>query len=365
MNLSDVIEGLVEERGLGRDDVINTVCEGILAAFIKKYPDVVFSASFNKKVGEIEIFAEKKVVSSVDNDYREISLRRAKVINPSVALGDLINVPFEHHIGRIEISMAKQIIAGKIKGLEQTAVYKDFIDKKDTIISGILHKKERAGYAVKMGEIIAFLPNENTIPGELLKMGNPVRVLLKEVLSVARKDYQIILDRASAEFVKKLFEIEIPEVFEGIVEIKKIIRNPGYKTKIIVSSNNKEIDPVGTCVGVGGSRIRPILREIGQEKVDLIEWSDSLEDLVKDSLKPAEVDKVEVFDNNKALVWLDKDQRSLAIGRLGQNISLASRLLDLEIQLQDITNGPLNNKNQSAILDEDSLNLETNTEDDE
>ena len=131
---------------------------------------------------------------------------------------------------------------------------------------------------------------------------------------------------------------QIPEVFEGIVKIKKVVRIAGYKTKIIVSSSNKEIDPIGTCVGVGGVRIKPILRELGQEKIDLIESTDSLENLVKNSLKPAEIDKVEIIDNKKALIWLAQDQRSLAIGRMGQNILLGSKLVDLEIQLQDIIN---------------------------
>ena len=133
-----------------------------------------------------------------------------------------------------------------------------------------------------------------------------------------------------------MLEIEIPEVFEGIVEVKGIVRIAGYKTKAIVVSGSKEIDPVGTCVGVGGSRIKPILKEIGQEKIDLIEWTDSLEELVKNSLKPAEIDKVELVEEKRAVVWLAEDQRSLAIGKMGQNIMLASRLTGVEIQLQDV-----------------------------
>jgi N utilization substance protein A len=336
VNLSDVIEGLVEERGLEREKVINVVCQGVLAAFKKRFPDLNIRASFNYKQGEVEIFVTKEVVASVKNAEQEISARKAKVFDPKVNVGDIIEVPFEHKIGRIEILTAKQVIASKIAELEHAVVYKEFEDKKGTIVSGVVHKRERAGFAVKIGDVMALLPHENMIPQESLKIGHPVRTLLKDVLPVARGDYQLILDRASADFVKRLLETEIPEVFEGIVEIKKIVRSAGYKTKAVVVSNTKEVDPVGTCVGVGGSRIKPILRELGQEKIDLIKWADSQEKLVKDSLKPAEIDKVEIV-NSKAIIWLAQDQRSLAIGKMGQNITLASRLVGLEIQLQDVT----------------------------
>lgn len=340
MNLADVIDSLVEERGLDRDKVVSIVCEGILAAYAKKYPATTFDISFNKKTGQLDVYAEKTVVSSVYDDEVEVSLRKARTIDSKVQVNDLLKVPFDDGIGRIEILAAKQMIAGKIRDLEQLAVYNEFQDRKDTIITGMVHKRERAGFVVKIGEVLALLAQENLVPGEMPRVGYPVKALLKEVLPVARGDYQLILDRASSEFVKKLIELEIPEVYEGLVEIKKIVRVAGYKTKAVVVSTSKEIDPVGTCVGVGGARIKPILRELGQEKIDLIEWTDDIEDLVRDSLKPAEIDKVELVDDRKVVVWLAQDQRSYAIGKLGQNIMLASRLVGLEIQLQDVA--PIN-----------------------
>jgi len=336
VNLADVIEGLVEERGLEREKVVGIVCDGIQAAYKKKFPEVDLSVAFNKRTGVLEVVARKRVVATVDDDEAEISVRRAKTFNPHAQVDDVVEVPFEEQIGRIEILTAKQIIAGKIRDLEQLAVFNEFKDRKGTIISGMIHKRERSGFAVKIGETMALLPQENSIPGEALKVGHPVKALLQDVLSIARGDFQLILDRASAEFVKKLIELEIPEVYEGIVEIKKIMRTPGYKTKAIVASSSKEIDPVGTCVGVGGARIKPILRELGQEKIDLIEWTDSIEELVRNSLKPAEIDKVELVDEHCVVVWLAQDQRSYAIGKMGQNINLASRLTGVEIQLQDL-----------------------------
>lgn len=335
MNLSDVIEGLVEERGLDKEKVIEIVCEGIHTAYAKKFPTVQFCTSFNRKTGQLEIFAEKTVVATAHDDDLEVSLRRAKLLNPQAQLDQTIKVPFETGIGRIEILVAKQIIANKIRDLEQMAVFNDFSDKKGAIINGIVHKRERSGFVVKIGEVMALLPKENTIPNEVVKVGHPIKTLLKEVLPVARGDYQLILDRASSDFVQKLLELEIPEVFEALVDIKKIVRIPGYKTKAVVSSSSKEIDPVGTCVGVGGARIKPILKELGQEKIDLIEDTEDMEELVRYSLKPAEIDKVEIVDDKTATVWLSQDQRSYAIGKLGQNITLASRLVGLDIQLQD------------------------------
>jgi len=336
VNLSEVIENLVEDRGLNKDQVVSLVCEGILAAYAKKYPDENFSISFNRKTGEIEVFVEKKVVSSVSDSRAEISLKKAKVIDPKAKLKSIVGVPFEEKIGRVEILVAKQIIANKIRELEQSAVYDEYKEKEGMIISGIAHKRERAGLVVKVGEVLALLPKEGMIPNESVHIGHPIKVLLKDVLLVARGDFQLILDRASAEFVKKLIEFEIPEVFEGIVEIKKIVRIPGYKTKAIVFSRGKEIDPVGTCIGVGGARIKPILKELGQEKIDLIEWNDSIEALTKNSLKPADIDRVELLDGDKAVVWLTQDQRSFAIGKMGQNILLASKLVGLNLQLQDV-----------------------------
>ena len=171
------------------------------------------------------------------------------------------------------------------------------------------------------------------IPGDKCIVGYSIRALLKEVLPEPRNENQLILDRASSEFLKKLFEIEVPEIFEKLVEIKKIVRAPGYKSKLVVVSHDKNIDPVGTCVGVGGARIKPILRELGTEKIDIIAAPHSLEELIRSALKPAEVNRVEILDEKNANVWVDEDQRSVAIGKMGQNIDLASQLTGLELHL--------------------------------
>jgi len=352
VNLAEVIDGLVEERGLERELVTSIVCDGIASAYAKKYPDLDFQVSFNKKTGQVEVYTEKEVMLVVTDEDYEINAKKAKLIAPQAELGDMIKVPFEGSIGRIEIISAKQLIATKIRDLELLAVYNEFKDRRDTIITGLVHKRERAGWVIKVGEILGLLPKENVVDVEQVKVGHQIKVYLQDVLQTVRGDnYQLIFDRASAEFVQKLLELEIPEIFEGMVEIKKIVRIPGYKTKAVVATHSTEIDPVGTCVGVGGSRIKPILRELGQEKVDLIAWSDSIDDLVRDSLKPAEIDKV-VIEDKRALVFLAEDQRSYAIGKMGQNILLASKLTGMEIQLQDLVQ-PISANEQREEAEED------------
>lgn len=334
MKLSHVIEELVEERGLDKNVLSSIVCEGILAAYTKKYPELPVKVEHEKKTDEIKVLIEKNIVNSPEDEDLEISLRKARVINPNVQLGEKITVPFELPIGRIEILRAKQVIAQKIRSIEALAVYEEFKDKEGSVVHGIIHKVERSGAIVRLQQgTLAFLPKSLMIPGDKCIVGYAVRALLKEVLTEPRNDNQLILDRSSELFLQKLFELEFPEVYEKLVEIKKVVRIPGYKSKVIVASHDKNIDPVGTCVGVRGTRIQPILKELGGEKIDIISWTDSKEELIRSALKPAEVKGVVLVDSSNANVFVEEDQRSLAIGRMGQNISLASRLTGLNIHL--------------------------------
>lgn len=333
MKLTDVIEELVEERGLDRRILSSIVCEGILTAYKKKYPDLALKAEHNKKSEEIDILVQKNVVTLVDNEDAQISVRKARFIDEKLSEGDQVWLPFEGKIGRIEVLRAKQFIASKIREIESKAVYDEFKEKEGTIVYGIIHKCEHKGVIIKLQDVLAFLPKTLALPTDKCIVGFPIRALLKEVLPEPRNESQLILDRSSIQFLQKLFELEVPEVFEKLVEIKKIVRAPGYKSKVIVVSHDKNIDPVGTCVGVGGVRIKPILKEIGGEKIDVISWSDSLEVMVRGSLKPAEIKRVELVGDKEARVWVNEDQRSLAIGRMGQNITLASKLLGVDIHL--------------------------------
>ncbi len=334
MKLSDVIEELVEERGLDRSVLSSIVCEGIIAAYEKRYPSLTISIDHDKKTDEIKVLVDKLVVEGQPEDEEfEISSKKARAINPNIQVNEYIKVPFDGKIGRIEILRAKQVIAQKIRTVESLAVYNEFKDKEGSIVNGVIHKCERGGAIVKLQDTLAFLPKSLMMPSDKCIVGYSIRALLKEVLIEPRNENQLILDRASENFLQKLFELEIPEVFEKLVEVKKIVRIPGYKSKIVVASHDKNIDPVGTCVGVGGARIKPILKELGGEKIDIIAWTDSKEEFIKDALKPAEVKRVIIVDTENAEIYVNEDQRSLAIGKMGQNISLASRLVGMNLHL--------------------------------
>jgi len=339
VKLVDVIEELIEERGLDRNVLSTIISEGMLAAYAKKYPILPLKVEYDRKKGDVVVFVEKEVVSTVDDEDVQISLKKARFVNKDAQLQDKLWVPFEKTIGRIEILWARQAIASRLRKIEVDNVYNEFKARRGEIILGVINKCERSGIVVMIGETPAFLPRSLSIPDDKCLIGFSIRALLKEVLSEPRGDHQLILDRASEEFVAQLFSLEIPEVFEGLIEIKKIVRIPGYKSKIMVSSNDANIDPVGTCVGVGGSRIKPILKELGNEKIDIIAATDSLEMLIRTALKPAQIESVHVEDA-VATVILDDEQRSLAIGKMGQNIALASRLAGVDIQLAQKQSGP-------------------------
>lgn len=334
MKLADVIDELVEERGLDKASLGAIVCEGMLAAYQRKYPDLTLKVKEDATTGDLVILAEKAVVNAVDDEYSQISLKKARNIDKNIALNDHMWLPFEGKIGRVEVLRARQVIASRIKQIEAQIIYDQFKNKQGQIIIGTVHKVERNGVSVKFGDIYAFLPYSLAIPNEKFVVGYTIRALLKEVLLEPQGDNQLILDRISPEFLEALFALEIPEVFEKLVEIKKIVRAPGYKSKVAVFSHDRNIDPVGTCVGVGGSRIKPILKELCGETIDVFLWSETLPLFVKNALKPAVIDRVELNpDNTIARVWLAEDQRPFAIGKGGQNILLASQITNVNIQL--------------------------------
>lgn len=331
--LNKVIAELVDEKGLDHTLLHNIVCEGIKAAYEKKYPNVVLRVAINKKSEALVVEAQKTVVSSVENTESEISLKKAMSLQKNVALGDQVWIPFEEPIGRVEILKARQLIAAKLKDMEARGISDMFADKVGEIVQGVIHKHEYSGTLVMVRDTLAFLPKSLSIPGEKYIAGRPIRALLKTVHEEYRSSGQLILDRASSDFLARLLELEIPEVYDKLIEIKAVARRAGYKSKVIVAQNDPNIDPVGTCIGVGGSRIKPILKELNGEKIDIFSWSNSKEELVALALRPAEVNKVEIVDERRARAWVSEDQRALAIGKQGQNISLASELLGLDVEL--------------------------------
>ena len=330
--LHNVISELVDEKGLKQSDLNEIIQEGILAAYQKKYPEALLRVNIDK-AGAILVEIEREICSDPLDELTQVSLRKARFVKKSAQLEESIWMPFSGDIGRVEILKAKQVIASRIRDVEANGVYQEFIDKKGTIVHGTVHKCEHNGVTVMLRDTLAFLPRSMSIPGERHVAGRPIKALLKDVFDEFRSNGQLILDRASGDYLVKLLELEIPEIYDKLIEVKAVARKAGYKSKIVVASHDPNIDPVGTCVGVGGGRIKPILKELCGEKIDVISWVNSKEELVKNALRPAEVNKVEIINDKEVRVWLSEDQRAFAIGKMGQNISLAAELLDMNINL--------------------------------
>ena len=356
--LHNVISELVDEKGLKKSDLSEIIKEGILAAYLKKYPEAVLRIDFDKS-GAVVVEIEKMVVNEPENELTQISIRKARFLKKGVQLDETMWMPFDGTIGRVEILKAKQVIASRIRDVEAITIHDEFIDKKGSIVHGTVHKCEHSGTTVMLRDTMAFLPRSLSIPGERHVAGRPIKALLKDVYSDFRSGGQLILDRASGDFLVKLLELEIPEIYDKLIEIKAVARTAGYKSKIIVASHDLNIDPVGTCVGVGGGRIKPILKELFSEKIDVISWVNSKEELVKNALRPAEVNKVEIVDQ-EAKVWLSEDQRAFAIGKMGQNISLAAELLNLNIHLISSSSSSQKDSESFVDADQDVENNENN-----
>lgn len=337
IKLSSIIDELVEEKNINKELLIKTVLEGIIFAYEKRFPNIKIISLYNKKDDIVEIFSEHIVKEKIEDKEREILMKKALIINPNSQINDIINIPFEEKLGRIEISRLKQFIGEKIKNIESLAIYEEFKDKINTIINGVVSKVDSSGATISVYNIHAFLPRSLMIPEETLKIGNHIKALIKDVYQIPKNAENILLERNSVKFIQKLLELEIPEIFDGIIKIENIARVAGYKTKLLLSSRDSHINPAGTCIGMGGSRIKPILKELNNERLDLISINinDKKETIVANSLKPAEVTSVEI-KNNIAYVVVDKDQRAVAVGKYGQNISLASQLVGMTIEIVDM-----------------------------
>lgn len=332
-SLYSILEEFIEEKGITKETIIQGITEALQFIYENKLPHNKIVVDYNKKKEEILIQKMVTIVSKVNNEDTEISLKKALLLDDKATIDQEIMVSCNVQLNRIDILKIKQIINNKIKAIEIQIISKEFEDKKNTIVNGTVHKVDNYGVIVLVQGYNAYLPKANQIPEEKYFINMTIKVLIKEISQEARNlEEIIILDRASSTFVQKLLELEIPEIFEGIVTIEKIARVAGYKTKVLVTSKDKNINPVGTCIGVSGSRIKPILKEIEPERIDFINATENKEQLVMDSLKPAKINFVEI-ENEKAIVCIDLEERSGAIGKNGKNIHLACEISGFSIEL--------------------------------
>ena len=333
--LLSVIGQIEREKGIKGEKIIQAVELAVQTAARKKYgAGENIQVHISPETGEIEVVLLKKIVETVTNPKAEIALDEALLIDPGAELGDEMGdlMPMED-FGRIAAQTAKQVIFQRVREAELETVYKEYSVRQGEIISGMILGQERRNYIVDLGKTEALLPVSEQIPREGFRRGDRLRAYLLEVKPSSRGP-QLILSRACSEFVSKLFELEVPEVAEKIVTIRGVVREPGDRTKICVSSRDKAVDPVGACVGVKGVRVQAVVRELRGEKIDIITWTDDPRTFIGEALSPAVVEKVGITEAEKSAIAVVADhQLSLAIGKKGQNVRLAAKLTGWKIDI--------------------------------
>ena len=337
-SIGQSIEILCNEQGLDRDMVIEAMKEAVRAAARKQFrgQDSI-QVDWNNEEGMIEISAQKTVVEHVEEPSEELSLEEAQELaGDEIEIGDVLLIPLPNEdMGRIAAQTAKQILVQKVREAIREKVYDEYIDRKGELINGTVKRFERGDMIIDLGNNLeAYVPRNEQSRGEMWNQGERIRVVIVDV-SKDQKGQQIKGSRASADLLKRLFEMEVPEIYDDTVVIKSAVREPGDRAKIAVSSNEKDVDPVGACVGMKGSRVQAIIKELRGEKIDIIEWSDEPSVFAANALSPAKVSQVRITDitNRQMEVIVGEDQLSLAIGKKGQNVRLAARLVGWDIKI--------------------------------
>jgi transcription termination/antitermination protein NusA len=334
------LELLEREKGIKRDILIHAIEEAVTAAAQKVVdPTEEIETEFDLKTGELKIFVKKVVVENIFDDTCEISLDMARLIKNDATINDVIRIPKESkELGRIAAHKARQVITQKVRDEEREITYSEFIQKKGEIAYGVVQQVEKNGIIVDVKRAECILPTREQVQREIYKKGDYIRAY---ILDIIKTEYSldIILSRRHPQFLVKLFEVEVPEIYEGIVEIKGVVREPGERSKISVISREKDVDPVGACVGMKGSRVQSVVRELRGEKIDIIEYTTNIRNFIINALSPAKINKIEIYENEKAaLVIVDESHLSLAIGKKGQNVRLASRLVGWNIDIKSEAN---------------------------
>lgn len=333
--LCHVIEQISREKGISREVLIEAVESALVSAMRKKYGGRSnINLSIDRQKCNIKVYETKTVVSNVNNPSEEISVKEANKLAQDLKEGDTVDLPLDlQDLGRIAAQTAKQVIFQRVREAERDVIYNEFKDKSGQIVSGMIMRREKGLYYLNLGKTEAILPIKETLPNESLKRGDIVKAIIEDV-RITTKGPAIIVSRTTPQFVAGLFKMEVPEINEGLVQIKNIVREPGERTKIAVFSKDSSIDPVGSCVGMKGTRVQTIVRELRGERIDIIPWTDDLRLLIARALSPAAIDKVGINEEGKtAMVVVNDQQLSLAIGKKGQNVRLAMKLTGWDIDI--------------------------------
>ncbi|MBE0500029.1 MAG: transcription termination/antitermination protein NusA [Desulfuromonadales bacterium] len=338
-NLNHVIDQVVKDKGINRDVLVEALEAAVLSAANKKYRNTRdLEAHFNHASGEVELFEFVTVVEEVEDSYQEITLNEAREVDPEAEFGDSLGMKLDAtSFSRIAAQTAKQVIIQKVREAEREGVFNEFHARIGELLNGIVRRYERGDLIIDLGRAEALLPHREQVPRENYRQGDRVRAYLSDV-RMSPKGPQIILSRTHPGVISALFSYEVPEISEGIVEIVGVAREPGARTKIAVLSNDSDVDPVGACVGMRGSRVQNVVSELRGEKIDIVPWSPDIARFACSALSPAEVTRVYVDNDDKSLeVIVPDDQLSLAIGKKGQNVRLAAKLTNWRIDIKSET----------------------------
>ncbi|TIH19136.1 transcription termination/antitermination protein NusA [Marinifilum sp. JC120] len=333
--LKKAIDQISKDRGIDRDLLIDTLEEAVRSSVARKYGDAMdIEVNFNEDAGEIEVYQFKVVAEEVEDEISEITLEEAKAHDPNVQLDDEMGFKLKiEDLGRIAAQSAKQVIIQRMRDAEQEIIYDEFKNRMHEIVSGIIQRRDRTGWIINLGRTEAVLPKGEQIPRERYKRGDRVQAFIIDVQKESRGP-QITVSRSHPEYMTSLFKREVPEVDDATVKIMGVARDPGLRAKVAVNSLDRDVDPVGACVGIRGSRIQNIVQELRGERIDIVVWSQDIAMYAQNALSPAVITRIAVDEDEKTLeVVVPDDQLTVAIGRKGQNVKLASRLLGWKIDV--------------------------------
>ncbi|MDR2123626.1 MAG: transcription termination factor NusA [Desulfovibrio sp.] len=335
LELKKAIDQISKDKGLDRAMLIETLEEAVRTSVLRKFgEDIDVEISFNEETGDIDVFQYKIVVEEVEDESVQVSLEEARKHDPSIRLDDEMGFRLKvEDLGRIAAQSAKQVIIQRMRDAEQGIIFDEYKDRINEIVSGIVQRRDKAGWIINLGRTEALLPKEEQIPREHYKRGDRVQALLIEVRKEGRGP-QVIVSRSHRDYMAALFKREVPEVDDGIVQIMGVARDPGSRAKVAVLSRERDVDPVGACVGVRGSRIQNIVQELRSERIDIVVWSPDIAAYARNALSPAVISRIVVDETEGLLeVIVPDDQLTSSIGRKGQNVKLAAKLLGWKIDI--------------------------------
>lgn len=332
-----VLEYMEKEKGIGRADMIAAIVNAIKTAALKGVNSgQELKIEINPKNGQLKAWSQLKVVDSVSNPKIEIHVEKAQAIKPGALIGEIVEKELDPAtLGRIAAQTARQAVMQRLRQFEKDRIYDDFKDMVGNIVTGTVRRKERSDIFIDLGKAEAVLPGKEQVPGEEYQPGDRIRCLLLAIESTTRGP-ELILSRGSPKFVRRLFEVEVTEIADGTVKIEAFAREPGYRTKIAVTTTDQKVDPVGACVGARGARVKTIVRELNGEKIDIINYFPDPKQMVIEALKPAVPREILIDEkNHRILLKVDSENLAIAIGRKGQNARLTSRLIGWRLDIEE------------------------------